>query len=280
MIKTAVITDTTAYLQKETIEALQVHTVPLSVNFSDGSFREGIDLTTEEFYQKLGEEEALPTTSQPAIGEFVELFDRLEQEGYTDVVCIHLSAKISGTLQTALSAGEMKENLTVYGFDSKISCSPQGFYVRSAAKLALEGSSGSDIIQYLTAQQEQVRAYFMVHDLNHLRRGGRLSGAQAVFGSLLQIKPILHFEDGQIMPFEKVRTEKKALNRILDLLFADLQKGNVSEIAVIHANRPEGADMLKAKILSAYPHADIEISYFGPVIGTHLGPSSLGIGWC
>ncbi|UTR05615.1 DegV family protein [Alkalihalobacillus sp. LMS6] len=280
MIKTAVITDTTAYLQKETIEALQIHTVPLSVNFSDGSFREGIDLTTEEFYQKLGEEEALPTTSQPAIGEFVELFDRLEQEGYTDVVCIHLSAKISGTLQTALSAGEMKENLTVYGFDSKISCSPQGFYVRSAAKLALEGSSGSDIIQYLTTQQEQVRAYFMVHDLNHLRRGGRLSGAQAVFGSLLQIKPILHFEDGQIMPFEKVRTEKKALNRILDLLFADLQKGNVSEIAVIHANRPEGADMLKEKILSAYPHADIEISYFGPVIGTHLGPSSLGIGWC
>ncbi|MFB4210387.1 DegV family protein [Shouchella sp. JSM 1781072] len=279
-MKTAVITDTTAYLQKETIEALQIHTVPLSVNFSDGSFREGIDLTTEEFYQKLGEEEALPTTSQPAIGEFVELFDRLEQEGYTDVVCIHLSAKISGTLQTALSAGEMKENLTVYGFDSKISCSPQGFYVRSAAKLALEGSSGSDIIQYLTTQQEQVRAYFMVHDLNHLRRGGRLSGAQAVFGSLLQIKPILHFEDGQIMPFEKVRTEKKALNRILDLLFADLQKGNVSEIAVIHANRPEGADMLKEKILSAYPHADIEISYFGPVIGTHLGPSSLGIGWC
>ncbi|MFS0787770.1 DegV family protein [Shouchella sp. 1P09AA] len=279
-MKTAVITDTTAYLQKETIEALQIHTIPLSVNFSDGSFREGIDLTTEEFYQKLAEEEALPTTSQPAIGEFIELFDRLEQEGYTDVVCIHLSAKISGTLQTALSAGEMKENLTVYGFDSKISCSPQGFYVRSAAKLALEGSSGSDIIQYLTTQQEQVRAYFMVHDLNHLRRGGRLSGAQAVFGSLLQIKPILHFEDGQIMPFEKVRTEKKALNRILDLLFADLQKGNVSEIAVIHANRPEGADMLKEKIHSAYPHADIEISYFGPVIGTHLGPSSLGIGWC
>ncbi len=126
MIKTAVITDTTAYLAKETIEELKINTIPLSVNFSDGTYREGIDLTTEAFYQKLEEEEALPTTSQPAIGEFVELFDRLEQEGYTDVVCIHLSARISGTLQTALSAGEMKETLNVYGFDSEISCSPQG----------------------------------------------------------------------------------------------------------------------------------------------------------
>lgn len=280
MIKTAVITDTTAYLAKETIEELKINTIPLSVNFSDGTYREGIDLTTEAFYQKLEEEEALPTTSQPAIGEFVELFDRLEQEGYTDVVCIHLSARISGTLQTALSAGEMKETLNVYGFDSEISCSPQGFYVRSAAKLALEGSSGADILTYLEKQQQQVRAYFMVHDLNHLRRGGRLSGAQAIFGSLLQIKPILHFEEGQIMPFEKVRTEKKALNRMLDLLFDDLKNGHVNEIAVIHANRLEGAESLKTKIQDAYPEANVEISYFGPVIGTHLGPSSLGIGWC
>lgn len=279
MGKTAVLTDSTAYLDKQTLEELGIYTIPLSVIFSGKNYREEVDLSTDAFYEKLSTEEALPTTSQPAIGLFTELLQKLIDEGYTDVVSVHLSAKISGTLQTALSAGEMVEGITLHGVDSEISCAPQGFLARTAAKLALEGTPPTNIIAELEKIKTQIRAYFVVHDLHHLRRGGRLNGAQALIGSMLQIKPILHFEDGLIVPYAKVRTEKKALNHILDMLFDDLAAGNVNEVTVIHANNRAGAMQLKEKIAEQHPATTIQISYFGPVIGTHLGSGSLGVSW-
>ncbi|GIN12023.1 MULTISPECIES: DegV family protein [Shouchella] len=279
MGKTAVLTDSTAYLDKQTLEELGIYTIPLSVIFSGKNYREEVDLSTDVFYEKLSTEEALPTTSQPAIGLFTELLQKLKNEGYTDVVSVHLSAKISGTLQTALSAGEMVEGITLHGVDSEISCAPQGFLARTAAKLALEGTPPENIVAELEKIKAQIRAYFVVHDLHHLRRGGRLNGAQALIGSMLQIKPILHFEEGLIVPYAKVRTEKKALNHILDMLFDDLAAGNVNEVTVIHANNRAGAMQLKEKIAEQHPTTAIQISYFGPVIGTHLGSGSLGVSW-
>lgn len=277
MGKTAVLTDSTAYLDKQTLEELGIYTIPLSVIFSGKNYREEMDLSTDAFYEKLSTEEALPTTSQPAIGMFTELLQELKDEGYTDVVSVHLSSKISGTLQTALSAGEMVEGITLHGVDSEISCAPQGFLARTAAKLALEGTPPENIVAELEKIKAQIRAYFVVHDLHHLRRGGRLNGAQALIGSMLQIKPILHFEEGLIVPYAKVRTEKKALNHILDMLFDDLAAGNVNEVTVIHANNRAGAMQLKEKIAEQHPTTTIQISYFGPVIGTHLGSGSLGV---
>ncbi|AST98621.1 fatty acid-binding protein DegV [Shouchella clausii] len=279
MGKTAVLTDSTAYLDKQTLEELGIYTIPLSVIFSGKNYREEMDLSTDAFYEKLSTEEALPTTSQPAIGMFTELLQELKDEGYTDVVSVHLSSKISGTLQTALSAGEMVEGITLHGVDSEISCAPQGFLARTAAKLALEGTPPENIVAELEKIKAQIRAYFVVHDLHHLRRGGRLNGAQALIGSMLQIKPILHFEEGLIVPYAKVRTEKKALNHILDMLFDDLAAGNVNEVTVIHANNRAGAMQLKEKIAEQHPTTTIQISYFGPVIGTHLGSGSLGVSW-
>ncbi|MCR1289661.1 DegV family protein [Shouchella clausii] len=279
MGKTAVLTDSTAYLDKQTLEELGIYTIPLSVIFSGKNYREEMDLSTDAFYEKLSTEEALPTTSQPAIGMFTELLQELKDEGYTDVVSVHLSSKISGTLQTALSAGEMVEGITLHGVDSEISCAPQGFLARTAAKLALEGTPPENIVAELEKIKAQIRAYFVVHDLHHLRRGGRLNSAQALIGSMLQIKPILHFEEGLIVPYAKVRTEKKALNHILDMLFDDLAAGNVNEVTVIHANNRAGAMQLKEKIAEQHPSTTIQISYFGPVIGTHLGSGSLGVSW-
>lgn len=215
MGKTAVLTDSTAYLDKQTLEELGIYTIPLSVIFSGKNYREEIDLSTAAFYEKLSTEEALPTTSQPAIGMFTELLQELKEEGYTDVVSVHLSTKISGTLQTALSAGEMVEGITLHGVDSEISCAPQGFLARTAAKLALEGTPPENIVAELEKIKAQIRAYFVVHDLHHLRRGGRLNSAQALIGSMLQIKPILHMEEGLIVPYAKVRTEKKRLTIFL-----------------------------------------------------------------
>ncbi|WYQ41393.1 DegV family protein [Bacillus sp. FSL W7-1321] len=279
MGKTAVLTDSTAYLDKQTLEELGIYTIPLSVIFSGKNYREEIDLSTAAFYEKLSTEEALPTTSQPAIGMFTELLQELKEEGYTDVVSVHLSTKISGTLQTALSAGEMVEGITLHGVDSEISCAPQGFLARTAAKLALEGTPPENIVTELEKIKAQIRAYFVVHDLHHLRRGGRLNSAQALIGSMLQIKPILHMEEGLIVPYAKVRTEKKAINHILDMLFDDLAAGNVNEVSVIHANNRAKAMQLKEKIAEQHPSTTIQISYFGPVIGTHLGSGSLGVSW-
>jgi DegV family protein with EDD domain len=279
MGKTAVLTDSTAYLDKQTLEELGIYTIPLSVIFSGKNYREEIDLSTAAFYEKLSTEEALPTTSQPAIGMFTELLQELKEEGYTDVVSVHLSTKISGTLQTALSAGEMVEGITLHGVDSEISCAPQGFLARTAAKLALEGTPPENIVAELEKIKAQIRAYFVVHDLHHLRRGGRLNSAQALIGSMLQIKPILHMEEGLIVPYAKVRTEKKAINHILDMLFDDLAAGNVNEVSVIHANNRAKAMQLKEKIAEQHPSTTIQISYFGPVIGTHLGSGSLGVSW-
>ncbi|MGN7286045.1 DegV family protein [Shouchella rhizosphaerae] len=279
MGKTAVLTDSTAYLDKQTLEELGIYTIPLSVIFSGKNYREEIDLSTAAFYEKLSTEEALPTTSQPAIGMFTELLQELKEEGYTDVVSVHLSTKISGTFQTALSAGEMVEGITLHGVDSEISCAPQGFLARTAAKLALEGTPPENIVTELEKIKAQIRAYFVVHDLHHLRRGGRLNSAQALIGSMLQIKPILHMEEGLIVPYAKVRTEKKAINHILDMLFDDLAAGNVNEVSVIHANNRAKAMQLKEKIAEQHPSTMIQISYFGPVIGTHLGSGSLGVSW-
>lgn len=126
--------------------------------------------------------------------------------------------------------------------------------------------------------KKTMRAYFMVDDLAHLQRGGRLSGAQALIGSLLQVKPILHFDDKVIVPFEKIRTRKKAMRRIVEMLKEDAAKMPL-EAAIIHANRPEDAEKWRAELQEELPEVDFTISHFGPVIGTHLGEGSLGLGW-
>src|SRR5690606_8572416 len=131
----------------------------------------------------------------------------------------------------------------------------------------------------LEKMKESMRAYFMVEDLKHLQRGGRLSGTQAIVGGMLQIKPILHFQETKIVPFEKIRTRKKAMNRMVSLLEEDAKTGVPIKAAIIHANREEDAKRWKAELTERFPSAEFEISYFGPVIGMHLGEGSMGLGW-
>ncbi|GAE33023.1 DegV family protein [Halalkalibacter akibai] len=277
--KVAIVTDSTAYISESVRNQHSIKMVPLNVIFGETSYQEELDITTDEFYEKMKSADELPKTSQPAIGQFVTLFEQLADEGYEQVVTIHLSMKISGTFQSAISAGEMVDRIDVFGFDTEISCAPQAYYVLEAAKLAEAGADAKEIIEKLTYMKKTSRAYFMVDDLNHLHRGGRLSGAQLVVGNLLKIKPILHFEEGSIVPFEKVRTEKKALARIVDLLAEDVSKGGSFYATVIHAHRLDGAEALAATIQERFPDVKVDISFFGPVIGTHLGAGSLGLSW-
>lgn len=277
-MKTAVVTDSTAYIPKELREQWNIHMLPLNVVFGNESYQEEVEISTEDFYKKVSGGGELPKTSQPAIGLCVDLFSELAKD-YDAVITIHLSSGISGTFQGAVAAGNMVDDIKVYAFDSEISAMPQGFYALEAAKLAEEGKNPEEIIARLDEMKSTMRAYFMVDDLSHLQRGGRLSSAQAFVGSLLQVKPVLHFEDKKIVPFEKIRTRKKALKRMFELFDEDAKGGQPIKATLIHANRLEEAFELKGELEGKYPNAEITISYFGPVIGTHLGEGAIGLGW-
>lgn len=277
-MKTAILTDSTAYLPKEIREKHHIYMIPLAVNFAHETYQEEIDLTAAQFYEKLREKNELPTTSQPPIGSFLDMFETLARD-YDAVISIHLSSGISGTYQGAVTAGNMVETIKVYPYDSEMSCMAQGFYALEAASLACDGKTPEEIIQRLDEMKQSMKAYFMVDDLTNLQRGGRLSSAQAIVGSLLKVKPILHFVDKKIVPYEKIRTRKKALNRLLELFGEDAARKIPMRAAIIHANRKEEAEHLKEELREKYPHVEFDISYFGPVIGTHLGEGAIGIVW-
>ncbi|MEH6955501.1 DegV family protein [Neobacillus drentensis] len=276
-MRTAVITDSTAYIPKDIRDKWNIHMIPLHVIFGNEVYHEEIDITWSQFYEEVKTKD-LPTTSQPPIGQFVELFEKLSKD-YDAVICVHLSSGISGTFQGANTASTMVEGITVYPFDSEVSCMVQGFYAIEAAKLASQGVDADTIMARLDELKQTARAYFMVDDLMHLQRGGRLSSAQAFIGSLLKVKPLLHFENKVIVPFEKIRTRKKAMNRIADLLGDDVSRGGKYQAVVIHANREEEANEWRNELAARYPNVEFTIGYFGAVIGTHLGEGSMGMGW-
>ncbi|MGD7043331.1 DegV family protein [Jeotgalibacillus proteolyticus] len=277
-MKTAIVTDSTAYIPKQIRDELSIHMIPLSVIMAGKMYQEEVDLTTEEFYDSVRVEKDLPTTSQPAVGQFAALFEELSAE-YDEVVSVHLSSEISGTFSGAVQAGDMVENIRVYPYDSEISCMVQGMFVLEAAQMAKRGCSAETIVAYLDELKETTRAYFMVDNLSHLQRGGRLSNAQAMIGSLLQVKPLLHFVDKKIEPFEKIRTRKKAMKRMVDLLAEDAKKYDYLQAVIIQANRENEAHEWKQELEQQLPNVMFRISHFGPVIGTHLGEGSMGLGW-
>ncbi|MCM3618706.1 DegV family protein [Sutcliffiella horikoshii] len=277
-MKTAIVTDSTAYIPAEIRAKHDIHMIPLNVIFGNESYQEEVEIKVDQFYEEVKNSRDLPSTSQPAIGEFVALYEKLAKD-YDAVVSIHLSSGISGTYQGALAAGDMVDDIQVLTYDSEISCMIQGFYVLEAAEMAAEGKTPEQIIERLNVIKETDRAYFMVDDLSHLQRGGRLSSAQAIVGSLLQVKPLLHFVDTKIVPFEKIRTRKKAVKRIHDLFDEDASQQVPMRAVVIHANREAEAEEMKKELEQKYPHIEFFLSYFGPVIGTHLGEGALGLGW-
>lgn len=278
MKKIAVLVDSTAYIPVELREKNDIHMVPLNVIFDDVSYQEEVDITTELFYEKMRESAELPTTSQPSVGVILDKFEELAKD-YDAVISIHLSSKISGTYQAVMGAAEMIDNLEVYPYDTELSAMPQGFFALEAIDMIKQNKSLSDIMKHLDEIKNSIRAYFMVDDLTNLQRGGRLSSAQALIGSVLQIKPILHIVDGIIVPFEKIRTRKKAVHRILGMLEEDTNKGNLAKVVFIHGNDEQSAVNLRDEFSKKYPNVETVISHFGPVIGTHLGEGSLGVSW-
>ncbi|WP_232697572.1 DegV family protein [Brevibacillus daliensis] len=277
MSEIAIVTDSTCYIPEEDIVKYGITVVPLQVVYGNEAFREGTEITEEDFYQKLKTTDQLPTTSQPPIGEYVEAFEKLAKD-YKRIIAIHMSSGISGTYQGAVAAASMVD-IPVDVIDSEITTYAMGAVVTDAAKMAQEGKSREEILARVEYIRSTMKTYFMVEDLDFLYRGGRLNAAQLMLGNMLKIKPILTFENKKIVPFQKVRTRNKAKSGILDLFDEDAKTGKPLQVSIIQSKVMEEAEEWRQYILDKYPHTEVKIGNFGPVIAVHVGPGTLGLSW-
>lgn len=278
MIKVAVITDASAYLS-DIADAKNLFILDIPVLIDGESYLEGKNLTAEEFYEKMAVSKELPKTSQPSLAELELLLQKLESEGYTHVIGLFLSSGISGFYQNIQFLKDEFPNLELAFPDTKITSAPLGFMVQTALEAAEAGDDFSVILEKVQRQIEGVQAYILVDDLNHLVKGGRLSNGAALLGSLLSIKPILYFTDeGKIEVYDKVRTEKKAMKRLCDLVSEQVQ-GADYYVAVIHSNCEEKALQLRTLLQEAGVLGELPLVTFGSVIGTHLGAGSVAVGF-
>ena len=278
-MKLAVITDSSAYLKPEVFKNENLFILDIPVFIDGKTYVEGKNLTAEEFYQKMALSAELPKTSQPSIAELEDLLSTLSGNGYTHVLGLFLSSGISGFYQNIQFLKDEFPQLEIAFPDSKITSAPLGIMVQSALNWAEAGLDFNEILRRINVQIDGTSAFIMVDDLNHLVKGGRLSNGAAILGNLLSIKPILYFNDhGVIEVFEKIRTEKKATKRLIELVEERTSSGKY-EIIVIHANAVDKAETLRQSLLESNISAEVSLATFGSVIGTHLGEGSVALGY-
>ena len=278
-MKLAVITDSSAYLSAETLQREDLFVLDIPVNIDGEEYVEGINLTAEEFYQKMAQASELPKTSQPSIAKLDEILTSLKEQGYTHALGLFLSSGISGFYQNIQYMVDDYEGLTVAFPDTLITSAPLGIMVESVFNWRDQGDDFAIIQDKLAIQISRTSAFIMVDDLDHLVKGGRLSNGAAILGNLLSIKPILYFNDqGVIEVYEKVRTEKKATKRLIEII-KETTASSQYRVIVIHGNAPEKAEELRQHLLESGVGTDISLATFGSVIGTHLGSGSIALGY-
>ena len=275
-MKTAIITDSSAYLSDDIRNKNNVFVLDVPVFIAGETYIEGKNLTVQAFYDKMAVTEELPKTSQPSISDLVTLLEKLQADGYTHVIGLFLSSGISGFWQNIQYLKDEFQDLTLFFPDTLITSAPLGYMVEMAYNMIKTNAQFDFITSELTEIIDQTTAFIIVDDLDHLVKGGRLSNGAAMIGNLLNIKPILRFdEEGKIVVYEKIRTSKKAFKRLYKIL-AENTKDRDYKVYVIHSNIPEKAHEVAEELTSK--GFDVSIASFGAVIGTHLGEGALGFG--
>ncbi|MDG8858315.1 DegV family protein [Streptococcus pneumoniae] len=278
-MKLAVFTDSSAYLSEETLQREDLFVLDIPVNIDGEEYVEGINLSAEEFYQKMAQASELPKTSQPSIAKLDDILTSLKEQGYTHALGLFLSSGISGFYQNIQYMVDDYEGLTIAFPDTLITSAPLGIMVESVFNWRDQGDDFASIQDKLAIQISRTSAFIMVDDLDHLVKGGRLSNGAAILGNLLSIKPILYFNDqGVIEVYEKVRTEKKATKRLIEIIKETTASGQY-RVIVIHGNDPEKAEELRQHLLDFGLGSDVSLATFGSVIGTHLGAGSIALGY-
>jgi DegV family protein with EDD domain len=267
-----IVTDSTCDLPEAIVAKHGITIVPLYINFGDQSYLDGVELSRREFYERLPGYETPPTTAAPGPEVFRQAYERLADEGATEVLSIHISISLSAILDVARLAAKEMDAVPVTVFDSRQLSLGTGFLVQTAAKAAAEGFLMGEIIPLLEEQISRTHVFAALDTLEFLRRSGRMSRVMAGLGSVLQIKPLLKMYDGNPTA-ERVRTRRRATERLISLL-SDLVP--LERVALVHTHTPDRAEELRQRVQHLLPEGEVPSVDITPVIGTHIGPGAVG----
>ena len=272
-----IITDSTSDLPLDFVEENKIHIVPLNIHLQDSLYKDGVDIQPSELYYRLRTEDIFPQTSQPSAGEFMEIYQTLKPDDEVLVLC--LSSELSGTYQSAEMARDMvaeQIDAEIHVVDSRSVSLGLGMQVIHAQKCFAEGKDMAQTLYELAEIRRRMRLIFAVDTLEYLARGGRISQLSKRLGNLLQLKPVLHLEEGRIEVLDKVRTRSKAVQRILEIFYKEASQAQ--QVGILHIDAPTEGQQL-AKKVQEYYHGPLLLAQCGAVIGSHAGPGTVGICW-
>ncbi|MCM3091664.1 MULTISPECIES: DegV family protein [unclassified Cytobacillus] len=276
--KIAWITDSTAYVTKELLDHPDVYVVPLSIRFGEESFEDGIDLNTDQLYSRIRNGKEVPKTSQPSAGKFAELFESLKPE-YNAAVAVHVSSRLSGTLNSCITGAELA-GFPIFTVDSKCMSFAITSLINKGLKLAENDMPEHKIADILQSETDKSENYILLGSLEQFYKGGRMSGTQYLLGSILNIKPIIRInQHGEFELFDKVRSENKAIKRMIELLENSYENHTIPQVQIMHGNAPDKAEELAEQIQFHFPRLDIFIGDISSTIAAHAGEGTLAIIW-
>lgn len=279
MSKVAIVTDSTAYLPEDLVISYNFSVVPLVVIWGDECLQDNIDITPNQFYERLSGAKTMPSTSQATISDFADIFEKLHKDGY-EILSIVLSAALSGTMDSAIQAREMVPEATIEIIDSQFTSIPLAYMVLSAARAAKKGASLEQCKEIVQTIRANTQVYFAVDTLEFLHRGGRIGGASRFLGTALNLKPILYLNEGKVEALERVRTLKKAHKRLMELLETDVNgRTPINMMGVVSAAAQESATHLLHKIEKHFNPEEVMMANLSPVLGTHVGPGTVGVAY-
>ena len=271
-----IVTDSSCDLPDDAIARYHIEVVPLTVRFGEEELLDREELSTEEFWRRLTTGSVLPVTAAASVGRFQEAFARLDSAGADGIVVVIVSSKVSATIQSAtLAAEQFTGGIPVRVVDSGLVSTALGLAVIEAAEVAATGASIEEVEAAARSACERGRIFATPASLEYLRRGGRIGGAAALIGGLLDVKPLIAFEDGRVAAAGRVRSRKRALSAILDHVAE--QRGSIRHLAVVHSDPIDLPEFLQR--LAAIYEGDVMVARIGPAVGTHIGPGTVGVAY-
>ncbi len=278
MSKVAIVTDSTAYIPQNLVEQFNISVAPQILIWGEETFEDGIDIQPDEFYERLKTAKVMPTSSQVTVTSFHDIFTKLAGEGY-DILAVLLSDQLSGTIDSATQARGSFPNTNIEIIDSETVAMALGFQVLAAARVASQGGDLLECKEIAERAKDKTGVIFAVDTLEFLHRGGRIGGGSRYLGAALNIKPILEVTGGRVESVERVRTRKKSLQRILDMVEERVAGSEVIRLATLHANVSDEAGDLLEQANHRIKSVESIFSTISPVVGTHAGPGTIGLAY-
>lgn len=271
----AIVTDSSASLPQELVDKYDVTVVPMQIQFDNEAYRDGVDITREEFYRKL-DGPVMPSTSQPAPSDFIHAYEKL-LDRFKTIISIHITADGSGTCQVANIAKARFPGADIEVFDSESASMGIGFLVQEAAEAILSGKTKEEILRLLTELRPRIRSYAMIDSIRHLLKSGRVRAGQALIASLLSVKPLISIKQGVVVVVDRVRTRRAALDRLVELTLEAVGNNPKSRLAVVHGNVLGEANRLCERLRPLVGCKEIIVTDIGPALAIHGGPGIIGV---